>query len=816
MTENEQLPAAGEVVAAEVPVALVIAPVIPVVASLEQDQAEFAVHASRLMEEGEDSKPEDLDSLGQSLMAEFNQAVMDRRTTEQRWLKDLRQYKGQYESDVLAQLKDRSQAFTRKTRVKVKTTDSRVEDMLFPAGASEHWSVAPTPKPSLAEEHKRDIAKALQMQVDAMNQQMAMQAQQAGQPAPAPQVVTEEDLEAAYLAHAKRAAEEMTKTIKDQLIEAKYREEAKKAIHSGHLYGTGVIKGPMVERKVRLQHVYKQGKWHRETVEYITPMVEFVPLWRCYPDMSATELKGCSYWYELHSMTRADFAELARRKSFDGEAIKEHIKSHPNGTMSLVRWVDAELKQMGERDNKQGDNGRTYEVIERWGYLSGEQLKNAGVKVPEDRCHETFFSNIWMLSTGKVIKAALQPLDGITWPYHIYYFDKDETSIFGEGIPSIMRDDQDMINAGTRMMLDNAALTAGPMFEVKPHLLSAPDSATSFRPWKAFMRNQVAPGERAVIPVQVDGRLGELQRIVEKFEMQADETTAIPRYMTGENVNSGAAATMGGMSMLMGAANIVLKDLVDNWDNVTLSFIRSMYAWNMQFNRDDRIKGDFVVNATGSQSLVAKEIRARQINELGAMTANPMDAPYIKRDRLNRLRAEAMELGDLVRSEDEIQSDPTAKMQQELAMKEQQLMAAEREAKINLSMAQAERFKADAARLQAQAALDKAAAIDRKLESVFVALQAAGIAVQNPLVAAAGDEILRSSGWNDETPDPSMAELGSLPTAQGQPQGQGASAQMGAQDPMNGTAPQGVQVQPPGAGQGQRQGIETMRNEGVQ
>ena len=73
---------------------------------------------------------------------------------------------------------------------------------------------------------------------------------------------------------------------------------------------------------------------------------------------------------------------------------------------------------------------------------------------------------VWLFPDGQVVKAILSPIEGVEWPYELYFFDKDETSPFGEGIASIMRDDQEMINAAARMILDNAAVTAGPQFEV--------------------------------------------------------------------------------------------------------------------------------------------------------------------------------------------------------------------------------------------------------------------------------------------------------------------------------------------------------------
>lgn len=738
----------------------------PVASTIQADQEAYAAAAEHLMRE-EESKPyTELQALGATLIGEFNQAVLDRRSTEERWLKDLRQYKGRYDPDTEAKLANRSKAFVRKTRVKVKTTDSRVADMLFPAGGEKNWDIQPTPEPTISEQQKQEVIQTLSQQRALAAQQMAAQG---GQPQQAPPI-QESEIRAAVLEVAKEAAKRMAKVIEDQLVEANYKKACLKAIHSGHLYGTGIIKGPLIERRVRTQYARESGAWKTVSVEYITPFVDWVPVWRFYPDMHASDLQDCRYVYELHRMTMADMASLARRKSFNGEAIRAHVLANPDGSQRLVDQTDSEIRRIGMREVTQGKTGGTYEVLERWGWLSGRQLNEAGVSVPEDRMAEAFFSNVWLLPDGNVIKAVLQPIDGVTWPYHIYYFDKDETSIFGEGIPSVMRDDQEMLNAGTRMILDNAGITSGPMFEVFPHLLQSTEDPRVMAPWKVFLRSAANPEQRAVRPIEVPNKLGEMMAIVNKFELNADETTAIPRYMTGENVNTGAASTMGGMSMLMGAANIVLKDLVSSWDEVTKSFIKSMHHWNMQFHKDDSIKGDFDAHARGSSSMVAREVRAQQLEQFAAQTANPMDAPYVKRDTLLRMRAEVVELSNVVRTDEEVKGDPMAKMQQELAMRAQQLQLAEAEAKVARMNAETQRIAAETARSQAQSALLKAEATDRKVESVFAALQAAGIAVQQPLIAAAGDEILRSAGWTDATPDPSIAQISNLPVAPGQEQ----------------------------------------------
>lgn len=706
--------------------------------------AEYNLAAQELFEGRQDTPP-NISALGPILIQEFIKAESDRKLTELRWLRDLRQFKGLYEPQEEAKMEGRSRVFVRKTRVKIKTVNARVADLLFPAGNEKNWSIEPTPVPTLSEQQKQMVQATLQ------------QMSQAGQP------IDELTIQKVIMDVAKKAAGKMGDTINDQLTEARYRQVCLQAIHSCHLYGTGIVKGPTVERRARTKFFQVRGKWVPKEEYYYAPSVSFVPLWDFYPDMTATELSQCRFVYQRHLMTAQDLAELAERPAFKmgAEEIKNYIKGHPLGQV-ITRLPDSELRSIGNRLGTEVRIGQ-YEILERWGYLRGDQLIQVGVEVPQDRLHEAFFSVTWMLPNGVVIMASLRPIDGVLWPYHMYHFDKDESSLFAEGLASIMRDDQEMINSATRMLLDNGALASGPMFEVSPNLLSKYEDLTDVSAWKVWLRNGQSPGQRAVVPVSIDGRLADLQGIKAMFENNADETTAIPRYMSGENANQGAAGTASGMSMLMGAANIVIKDLVANWDEgITRPFVEAMYRWNMRFSPDPEIKGDYAVAAHGMSSLVAKEIRARQLNEFAAMTANPLDAPYIKRDKLNRLRAEANELSDVVKTEDEVKSEQAAQQNDQALQMQQQMMQAQMQEAMGKAAkvtAEAELVAVKAKEAAANIELTMARAIDAKVEAIYAAIQAGGAAATSLQSAPAADEILRSAGFVDATTDAGIGDL---------------------------------------------------------
>jgi hypothetical protein len=760
----------------------------------QQAEQEYVRAAAEGMERDDSAAYTQLDSLGAVLLAEFAQAENARQDTEQRWLRDLRQYRGIYDPEVLALIgKNRSKAFVRATRVKVKTVDARVADLLFPNGTERTWTADPTPVPSVDRATKAQIVQALQQAL-------------ARQPNP-------QEVDAAVKKLVAQAAKGMVQVIDDQLAEADYAGVARRVLHSGHLYGTGILKAPLVERKSRSKFVIEQGQWVMKTETYVVPFVDQVPVWRWYPDMSATSLDECRYVYERHLMTRAKLSSLAKKKSFKGKLIRDHILANPKGAQTS-RYFDNEIRSIGERAGAQQKDDGSYEVLERWGWLDGELLAAAGVQVPPDRMHETFFGNVWLLPSGDVIKVALQPINGVTWPYHLYYVDKDETSIFADGFPSVMRDDQIMINAATRMVLDNGALTAGPQFEVNMALLGPNERADDMHPFKIWARNGQDPGAPAVRVLNIPNGLEYLMPVVEMFKKNADDVTAIPRYMQGENATTGAAGTASGMSMLLASASIVMKDLLTAYDAVTRTFVESLYKWNMQFNPNNSIKGDFNIKARGAASLMAKELRAQQLDQF-ATTLAPEDAPYIKREELLRQRAEAHDLSSIIKTEEEVQAEQNtdqAKQAAAMAQQMQQLQMENAQLAVKKTEAEVSRLAADVERLQA-------IATKTNVDAAYAGMQAGGVAASSGAVAAAGDAVLLSAGYIDRTPKDAPAggpEPTGVPIAPAAPAapGSGIPPEQPVQPPEPPTAgrdPQGGVV---GAGVGQEQGIETARMDG--
>lgn len=479
------------------------------------------------------------------------------------------------------------------------------------------------------------------------------------------------EADAATISHlatqdAKTRAEAMSKEIADQLTNADYREIMREVIQSGNLYGTGILKGPLVTTSISKRWATgEDGTRALMEIENISPYLEFVRIWDIYPDMEADKLEDCEYVIQRHSYTKAQLRKLARRPDFDTDAIKAYVSENPDGDCQRENF-ETDLSEMGFKAQASGSQSqRRYELREFWGYVPAKELEEHLEREEGDDPGDLYgevFANVWVVG-DIVIKATKAPVDGVLYPYFFYYYDKDETSIYGEGIASIMRDPQQLFNSSIRQMLDNAAICAGPIFEANLDLLADDEDPTDIRPFHVFLRhgdgmNASAPAIRSF---SLASHTQEYMQMAELFSKYADETTAIPRYLQGQaqGATGGAGRTASGLSMMFGAANIMLKDQVKNFDDgITQPFIQAMFHWNMQFNDKESIKGDMEVEAKGSASLVAKEVHTERLTQLMQGTANPADMPLFDRAKMWRDVLKYFDLSpDYIKTDEQIQQD---------------------------------------------------------------------------------------------------------------------------------------------------------------
>jgi hypothetical protein len=723
----------------------------------------------------EEESGELIQALGWRLTRLAQEQIGIRQQTEDRWLSDLEQYMGHYDAETLERLKKSggSQAFVNITRSKSTGAEARLSDMLFPSDDT-NWAIQPTPVPEL--------------QKMAMNQEVAGQDEQGNE-------ITHADLAKGIIKEAQARAEAMTREIDDQLVEAKYHTIAREVIHDACLFGTGILKGPVVINRTRKN--WKQldnAVYELDIVQEYRPGVEHVSVWDWFPDMSATKITECGFIFERRYVTKKQLIELSKRPGYLKEQIKKIIavdaRNNSNGSSHVGRIRELSGVQANINDNR-------YELWEYHGPATKEDLEACGCMVENDDLieHDVIVSFI----NGTVIKADLNPLETGECPYSVFAYEDDDTSVFGFGIPYLLRNEQRIVNAAWRMLLDNAALSTGPQLIINRELVTPSDGSWDLKARKVWWLTD--PEHRvndAFGSHEIASHQAELSNIFETAKNMASEVTSLPMIAQGEV--GGTQDTAAGRSMLLNAANTVLRNVVKAFDDgITKPFIGRMYDWNMQNSDKEAIKGDFEVDARGSSALLVKETQTQALLNLMSVSLQPIYSDLTKHPELYRKAIQAQHLNpdDVVKTDDELEAEKNKPDPIQQAMQEQQAA---------MMQLQVQELQGKIDKLTAETA-------DINVKTQFSAMQTAGSIVQMPQIVPIGDELMKSAGYKDANGLPSTVAPNMAQQAPSMQQNTSPGSPALPQEGMPQDPNQPQQIDPQSAAQGMNRGIETQQIE---
>jgi hypothetical protein len=604
-----------------------------------------------------DSKDDDVDpAVGQivSLVEErFKRAEDGRYGDEQRWIKAYRNFRGIYGSDVQFTSTEKSRIFVKITKTKVLAAYGQIVEVLF-GNNKFPISIDPTTLPE-------GIAESVFFESD----KSIRDAQQSG----APQGPTEEDTRlrpgetmqdlkerlgglkkklepvadmlqegegnspSSITFHpAMIAAKKMEKKIHDQLEESNANKQLRNAAFECALFGTGVMKGPFAEDK---EYPNWDETGNYDPVFKTIPKTAHVSIWNFYPDPDAANMDEAEYVVERHKMSRTQMRALKRRPFFRETAIDKAIEL---GESYTREWWEQVME-----DDSQESKAERFEVLEFWGYVDVDILEDHDVDIPKEmKDYDQVSVNIWICN-GQVLRLVMNPFTPQYLPYYAVPYEVNPYSFFGVGIAENMEDTQVLMNGFMRMAVDNAALSGNLLIEVDETNL-VPGQDLSVYPGKVFRRQGGAPGQ-AIFGTSFPNVSNENMQMFDKARMLADESTGFPSFAHGQTGVSGVGRTASGISMLMGAANGSIRNVVKNVDDYLLGpLAKAFFHFNMQFDYDEEIKGDLDVKALGTESLMANEVRSQRLMQLLGVVQNPALAPFAKMDYIIREIAKSMDL----------------------------------------------------------------------------------------------------------------------------------------------------------------------------
>ena len=629
-------------------------------------------------DEENQEKQQESNRLASFVYDRFITSERARQSDEDRWLEAFHNYRGQYYKNVQFREHEKSRVFVKVTKTKVLAAYGQLVDVLFsankfpisveetkvPEGVSEYAHLNPVgenlqnsgpsieggadqSQPSMSPEQMslvgfegdgRELPKGATftgLQEDkeflgSLKGELGDEAVKEGS-APLPEM--------AQIRPAATLARRMEKLIHDEIDESSGSQELRNAIFESVLLGTGIIKGPFTFNKTLHRYVKNEDGTRSYQPEQVkVPRLEFVSAWDFYPDPNAKTIDECEYVVHRHKLNKNQLRDLLDRPFFDKEAVLETLQDGPN---YRNRTFETQIKAEDDANTTETDR---FEVLEFWGCVDKKVLEDAQIPVPEGMDDEKEMQiNAWV-TENRVLRMVVNPFKPYRIPYNAFPYEKNPYSFFGIGVPENMKDAQQIMNGHARMAIDNLALSGSLVFDVDESALVAGQNMDVY-PGKIFRRQAGMPGQ-AIHGLKFPNTSTENMMMFDKFRQLADESTGIPSYSHGQTGVQSMTRTASGMSMLLSAANLNIKTVVKNLDDFLLKPLGEAYfQWNMQFYEGDlAIEGDLEVKATGTSSLMQKEVRSQRLTMFLQSVQNPSIAPFVKIPELIKELAYTLDL----------------------------------------------------------------------------------------------------------------------------------------------------------------------------
>lgn len=541
-----------------------------------------------------------------------------------RMLQSLRQRRGEYEPEVLAQLQTQNSSlvYMQITGNKCRSAAAWLRDAL----GNLPWECEPTPVATLEPELEQTITNVQAPEV-------LMQAMQMGyMPQPVEVVNLMAALKDEGMANkqdmARKLAERMTRKMRDQMIEGGFEQALDAFIDDLVTFPSAILKGPVVRSRPALRYVKGVAGWDVVVDEQFKLEWERVSPFDIYPAPDASDIDD-GYLIERHRLSRGDLQALRQVEGYSPDAINAALAEYSSGFIDEMAIDAARQEAEGKAVTMTENPSNLIEALQFWGPVQGRMLIEWGMnpaEIGEDFDSLTDYEIEAWLVGNYVIKLQLNPDPLNRKPYYKTSLEQIPGSFWGNSIPDLCRDVQRICNSAARALVNNIGIASGPQVVVDIDRLPKGTEISEMYPWKIWLVDSgKMPSPQAPMTFfQPTSNAGELMNIYNTFAVLADEHTGIPRYMTGSGMSGGAGRTASGMSMLMNNAGKTIKSVVANVDRVLKPAIERLYFYNMMYGKDPDLKGDVNIVVKGALNISQQELQQQRITEMLTMVfSNP-------------------------------------------------------------------------------------------------------------------------------------------------------------------------------------------------
>jgi hypothetical protein len=583
-----------------------------------------------------------------------------------RLLRSQRMFDGKYDPEKLSQIQafGGSEVYSRLVAGKCRGATALLRDVYL--GPERPWDIQPQPDPPIPPEIQSSIIQLVSSEVQSLTQ--------TGQPANEDQAHMRyvSLLHAAQQAARRNAmmqAEAAADKIDDILEQGLFYEALGEFLLDLPLFPYAVLKGPVVRMVPKLKWINQRASLQNTPVMFWERVNPFDIYW----SPGASNIRDAAI-IERKRYTRTDLNDLIGLPGYNQDAVRGALEDYAHG---LREWLDSSDPEQAINEGREDPNlnrSQYIDGIEYHGNMQGQLLLDQGINpklIPDlDR---DYMVQSWVVGSH-TLKTMINPSPRQRHPYFLTSFEKIPGTVAGHALPDILEDIQEVQNAAYRSLVNNMSISSGPQVVINDEQVSPTEHGDELYPWKRWhVQGDPLGNQREPITFfQPQSNAQELLQIIQVMNTMADESSAIPRYLTGESLSGGAGRTASGLGMLMSNAEKVLQTVAANVDTDVLDpLLTELYDMIMLTDRSGILTGEEQVVVKGSDVAIQRETQRQKQLQFLQITANPIDAPIIGEvGRARVLRAVSADIGlpdDIVPDDQTLQTQIQAQKQAQAA-----------------------------------------------------------------------------------------------------------------------------------------------------
>ena len=561
---------------------------------------------------GEDQRRNSYSRLAQYVLDSFNRARYSRTATgyDSELVDCMRAIRCEYNAEDRALFEDQNPIYFPLTLTKSKAGQAWFRDIMT-NNVDKPFTVEPTPEPRLPMDAKLAVVKALRMKLE---EQIAASGMPPDRPALMDSAKSLLKKAREYIdRQAKAFASAAEKRIEDQMLDGNWRATMNECIGDFFTFPMAIMYGPSPMQKEKLSWV--NGRLDKTSVdcyEYqrVSP---FDFYWTV--DSKCPQSGTGVFWRR-----RATIKDLWGMIGCDG-AIEENIRIainrfEENGYRDW--WLsDSERDTLENKAHVFVSGMHEIDIIMYAGRAQGYMLQE--LKIDVEDAEKPYEVEVWQVA-DLILLARLNPHPMGARPFHIGCFNPIPGSIFGRSLPKILEPIQRSINSDYRALMRNKAYSSGPMGGInRDRVHDDEHDVYSWQPYRMWQLrdSQFGQAGSAIEIYRVPSIINELLGSIDHNLRIADDVSRIPAYVNGQVGSVGTVGrTLGGISLLMGAAAKGMKEMVNFFDTGIIEpAVKMHYEFLMMYDPDSSIKGDAQVKARASSGLINRELSQGSLGE---------------------------------------------------------------------------------------------------------------------------------------------------------------------------------------------------------